>query len=98
MRLYSSFWSLDVESQHLQRARRIWLTDRQLSFIALDLRDDLGSWIKRRMKRGVEEQGRRANQVLSTITASKDELRGQWDLQKAAQMSVRARELHFLPY
>jgi hypothetical protein len=75
-----------------QRARRIWLTDRQLSAIGLDLRDDLGDWIRRRLKKGVEEQGKKANQLLSTLDISFDELRHQWNLQKAAQMSVRARK------
>ena len=43
---------LDVEFHglsNLQRARRIWLTDRQLSSIALDLRDDQGDWIRHRI-------------------------------------------------
>ena len=31
----------------LQRARRIWMTDRQLSYIAIELREDLGDWIRR---------------------------------------------------
>jgi len=80
----------------MQRARRIWLTDRQLSSIALDLRDDLGDWIRRRMKRGVEEQGQKAKQILKMIAASGAELRRQWDLQKAAQMSVRSRMSHLV--
>ena len=31
---------------NLHRAWRIWLTDWQLSSIALDLKDDLGDWIR----------------------------------------------------
>ena len=49
--MFISFPS-DVESHglsNLQRAWRIWLTDRQLSSIALDLRDDLGDWIRCRI-------------------------------------------------
>jgi hypothetical protein len=68
-----------------QRARRIWLTDRQLSAIGLDLRDDLGDWIRHRLKKGVEEQGKKANQLLSMLNISFDELHHQWNLQKAAR-------------
>jgi hypothetical protein len=59
------------------------------------LRDDLGDWIKRRLKKGIHEQGQKAKQILTTVTVSREELRRQWNLQKAAQMSVRSRRLHF---
>ena len=51
-----SFPSLQMFEFHrlsnLQRAWHIWLTDWQLSSIALDLRDDLGDWIRHRLKKG----------------------------------------------
>ena len=96
-----SFPSLQMSEFHrlsnLQRARRIWLTDRQLSSIALDLRDDLGDWIRRRLKKGVQEQGQKARQLLNTVNVSDEELRWQWNLQKAAQMSVRSRRCGLFP-
>jgi hypothetical protein len=46
------------------------------------------------MKRGVEEQGQKAKQILKAITTSGAELQRQWDLQKAAQMSVQSRMSH----
>jgi len=80
----------------LQRARRIWMTDRQLSYIAIELREDLGDWIRRRLKRGISEQKQKSEQVLSAIAISKGELHRQWELQKAAQMSVQSRTLFTL--
>lgn len=76
----------------LKRARRHWLTDRQLSAIALDLRDDLGDWIKHRHQRGVEEQSTKAKSVVANCGMKEPELRTQWELQKTAQLSVRARK------
>jgi len=96
-----SFPSLQMFEFHrlsnLQRARRIWITDRLLSSIALDLRDDLGDWIRRRLKKGVQEQGQKAKQLLKTVSVSDEELRRQWNLQKAAQMSVRSRRCSLFP-
>ncbi|KIM38191.1 hypothetical protein M413DRAFT_30325 [Hebeloma cylindrosporum] len=71
-------------------ARRIWLTDRQLSSIAHDLRDDLGDWIRRRLKQGIQKQGEKAKEFLKTITVSNAELQTQWEMQKGAQMSLRS--------
>src|ERR1700690_4018569 len=48
----------------VQRSRRIWLIDRQAAAIAQRLRDDLGDWIQRRLKRGVEDQGNKAQDIL----------------------------------
>ncbi|KAF8178009.1 hypothetical protein BJ912DRAFT_856565, partial [Pholiota molesta] len=72
------------------RARRIWLTDRQLSAVAQDLRDDLGDWLKRRQRLGVEEQGRKARSIVEKCGMTESALRQQWALQKEAQLSIRA--------
>ncbi|KAF9479003.1 hypothetical protein BDN70DRAFT_807721 [Pholiota conissans] len=72
------------------RARRIWLTDRQLSSIAYDLREDLGDWLKRRQRVGIEAQSAKARVVIEQSGMSEQQLRSQWDLQKAAQLSIRA--------
>ncbi|PPR02784.1 hypothetical protein CVT26_009395 [Gymnopilus dilepis] len=72
------------------RARRIWLTDHQLSAIAFDLRVDLADWIKRRRRKGVQDQGAKAKAVIAKCGMTQSDLHIQWDLQKSAQMSVRA--------
>ncbi|PPR04246.1 hypothetical protein CVT26_004191 [Gymnopilus dilepis] len=71
-------------------ARRLWMTDRQLTFIAVELRDGLGDWIKNRLHRGVKTQGGKARVVLANCGFSVTELQAQWELQKEAQLSVRA--------
>ena len=86
---FPSFQMLEFHKlSNSQRARHIWLTDRQLLSITLDLRDDLGNWIRCRLKKGVQEQGQKARQLLNMVNVPDKELRWQWDLQKAAQMSV----------
>ncbi|PPQ76501.1 hypothetical protein CVT26_012351 [Gymnopilus dilepis] len=71
-------------------ARRLWLTDRQLSFIASESLDDLGSWIKHRLD-GAKSQQDKAEDILSRIEISAGDLRHQWNLQKASQLSVKSR-------
>lgn len=75
----------------LQRSRRIWLIDRQTASIGQDLRQDLGNWIRRRLSKGVEGQAKKARITLDDCGVSVEELRQQWILQQAAQLSVRAR-------
>ncbi|KAF8907605.1 hypothetical protein CPB84DRAFT_1843822 [Gymnopilus junonius] len=70
-------------------ARQLWMTDRQLSAIAVELRDDLGDWIKHCHHRGVQDQGNRAKSIMANCGMSESSLQAQWDLQKAAQLSVR---------
>lgn len=82
--------------ESLQRARRIYLTDRQLSHLANETRADLGDWIKRRQRRGVQEQGQKARSIMMQSGVKESDLRIQWDLQKAAQSSVRARTCNTL--
>ena len=72
------------------------MTDHQLSYIAIELREDLGDWIRCRLKWGISEQKQKSEQVLSAIAISKGELHRQWELQKAAQMSVQSRMLFTL--
>lgn len=67
------------------------MTDRQLSAIAYDLRDDLGDWLKRRQKNGIEDQGNKARKIINECGVPEPVLRAQWELQKAAQLSIRAR-------
>ena len=95
---FPSFQMLEFHKlSNSQRARRIWLTDQQLSSITLDLRDDLGNWIRCRLKKGVQEQGQKARQLLNMVNVPDKELWWQWDLQKAAQMSVRSCRCSLFP-
>ncbi|KAF8911110.1 hypothetical protein CPB84DRAFT_1671998, partial [Gymnopilus junonius] len=71
-------------------ARRHWLTDHQLSAIASEMRDDLGDWLKHCSRHGVQEQMRKVKAILEKCGKMEAELHAQWELQKAAQLSVRA--------
>lgn len=53
---------------------------------------DLGDWIRRRLKKGVLEQGTAAQSVLDAIEDNVLELRGLWADQRQAQLSIRARK------
>jgi hypothetical protein len=55
------------------------------------MRTDLGDWIKRRLKRGIEEQGTAAQSVLEECGVTIDELRNEWASQRKSQLSIRAR-------
>ncbi|PPQ96513.1 hypothetical protein CVT26_010429 [Gymnopilus dilepis] len=71
-------------------ARRLWMTDRQLTFVAEELRDGLGDWIKNHLERGIKAQGNNAQSLLDECGFTVSRLRDQWNLQKEAQMSLRA--------
>lgn len=75
-----------------QRSRRIWLLDRQCRIVHLETREHLGRWVNNRLRKGVQGQGDTARKELFTIGIPEEELRAQWESQKAAQLSVRARE------
>ena len=76
----------------LQRLRRIWLIDRQASSIGTELRDDLGNWIRRRLMKGVTAQGKKARETIQDCGIPISELREQWGLQQASQLSLRSRK------
>jgi hypothetical protein len=57
-----------------------------------ELRNGLGDWLRRRYDHGVCGQGRKARETLEDCGVPLPELRRQWDLQREAQMSIRARE------
>lgn len=89
--LYASRYSIQLT--YPQRSRRIWLLDRHLAWIAEELKADLGNWLRRRQKKGVEAQAKKAQKVLDDCGVPLVVLREQWELQQAAQLSIRAREL-----
>lgn len=68
------------------------MLDRHMSSIGEELRDDLGNWMQRRRKKGVEGQGKRARKVMDDCGYDVPYLREQWALQQAAQLSLRARK------
>ncbi|PPQ96642.1 hypothetical protein CVT26_010666, partial [Gymnopilus dilepis] len=68
-------------------SRRLWLTDRQLSFIASESLEDLGDWIRRRYAAANSKQDN-AEQSLRSIRKTVDELKEQWELQKKSQLSL----------
>ena len=54
-------------------------------------REDLGSWHRSRLKNGVEARSAKADQELHEVDIPLAELREQWQMQRAAQLSVRKR-------
>ncbi|KAF7976360.1 hypothetical protein HWV62_6913 [Athelia sp. TMB] len=89
-RLWSRMRRLIGVTRNAGRRRRIWILDRQLTFIGLDMRDELGDWIRRKLKSGVIAMTTESEKTLATCGATDAELREQWDLQVEAQISVRA--------
>ena len=73
-----------------QRQRRIWLIDRQAVAIGTEMRTDLGDWIKRRLRRGVQEQGKLAQDQIEECGIEVKELERQWVSQKESQLSIRS--------
>lgn len=57
------------------------------------MRDGLGGWIKRRLRKGVVQQGEIAAAELVACGVPITELLKEWVLQQEAQLSVRARKL-----
>ncbi|EMD37963.1 hypothetical protein CERSUDRAFT_48433 [Gelatoporia subvermispora B] len=72
------------------RSRRIWILDRQVRAIGIDLRENLGVFIVRKYKHGVREQRTSAKAILDQMKTPIAELRDQWTHQREAQLSVRA--------
>ncbi|KAH7917226.1 hypothetical protein BV22DRAFT_985479, partial [Leucogyrophana mollusca] len=89
-RLWSRIRRLISIQRSSARKRCIWLVDRQAKAIREELRDDLGDWIRRRLRRGVQEQGENAHKILRECGLSPHELEEQWRQQKASQLSLRA--------
>ena len=54
------------------------------------MRRELGDWLRRRLKKGVGEQGSAAQEVLNNCGVTVTELQEQWANQREAQLSIRA--------
>ncbi|KAG1842228.1 hypothetical protein F4604DRAFT_1884792 [Suillus subluteus] len=89
-RLWSRFIKLIGIQRSSSHQRRLWLIDRQAGAIGLEMRADLGDWIKQRLKCGVNGQGAVAQEVLSNCGIEAQDLQEQWADQKKSQLSIRA--------
>ncbi|KIJ10843.1 hypothetical protein PAXINDRAFT_54566, partial [Paxillus involutus ATCC 200175] len=61
--------------------------------IGQEMRKDLGSWLRCRMKKDVSEQSAAAQKVINECEIPIPELQSQWGKQCLAQLSIRAHEL-----
>ncbi|KAF8131913.1 hypothetical protein EV363DRAFT_1449621 [Boletus edulis] len=89
-RLWSWLIKLIGIERSSSRQRHIWLIDRQAAAIGAEMRMDLGNWIKRRLQRGIHDQGKVASDNLDECGIPVEELRLQWASQKESQLSIRA--------
>ncbi|KAI0628590.1 hypothetical protein C8Q77DRAFT_1067705 [Trametes polyzona] len=88
-RVWSKFRKLIGVTRSSARKRRIWLLDRHADAMNRAVREDLGIWIRGRLKNGVEARTLAATQELASLDIGKDELRKQWEAQRTAQLSLR---------
>jgi hypothetical protein len=88
---YSALTKILQTHTHTQRQRRLWLIDRQAAAIGKEMQVDLGDWIKRRLKRGVNNPGSAAKEALRKCGITAEDLQAQWADQKKSQLSIRAR-------
>ncbi|KAN0087822.1 hypothetical protein V8E55_006443 [Tylopilus felleus] len=72
------------------RKRRVWLIDCCAAAIGHEIRADLGDWIKRHLRRGVDHQGHAAREQVENSNHTVKKLQEQWALQKELQLSIRA--------
>ncbi|KAG1784984.1 uncharacterized protein HD556DRAFT_1250578 [Suillus plorans] len=62
--------------------------------IASEMRIDLGDWIKRRLRRGIKEQGSAAQDALDRCGVPIEELQSEWLQQRHSQLSIRAHRFY----
>ncbi|KZP13887.1 hypothetical protein FIBSPDRAFT_669407, partial [Athelia psychrophila] len=89
-RLWSRMRKLIGVTRTGGRRRRLWILDRQLTFIGGDMRGGLGDWINRKLESGVKAMTADSQKILDTCGATETELREQWGLQVEAQISLCA--------
>ncbi|KIK11374.1 hypothetical protein PISMIDRAFT_122803, partial [Pisolithus microcarpus 441] len=66
------------------------LIDWHATSIAKDMVNNLGDWLRHRLKRGIQDQGSAAQEVLDQCELDVSELWKQWLDQCTAQLSIRA--------
>ncbi|KAJ7850971.1 hypothetical protein B0H13DRAFT_2360391 [Mycena leptocephala] len=88
------FWSRIHKLIPLTRgqwnSRRIWMIDQYAGFMSAEGRASLGSWIHRQQRKNVTPKHRAAMRMLQECQVPVQELRAEWEAQKAAQTSIRA--------
>ncbi|KAI1784327.1 hypothetical protein LXA43DRAFT_901841 [Ganoderma leucocontextum] len=92
-RIWSKMRKLIGVTRTSGRSRRIWMLDRHTDVINATARENLGGWIRGRLKNGVQARDLAADQDLARteIPVPVRELREQWAEQRKAQLSVRNR-------
>ncbi|KAJ7578219.1 hypothetical protein C8J56DRAFT_1112185 [Mycena floridula] len=88
-RIWSMLCHLIGITRHCSRNRRIWYLDRLSSFVGELHRDSFGEWINRKLKR-VQADVKESKDIIDTSGNTVEELRAEWELQKADGISVRA--------
>ena len=58
--------------------------------IGTEMRTDLGDWIKQRLRCGVQEQGKLAQDQIEECGIDMKELESQWASQRDSQLSIRS--------
>ncbi|KAK1220242.1 hypothetical protein PQX77_017007 [Marasmius sp. AFHP31] len=89
-RLWSRLRKMIGLERRASRAKRLWMLDRQCDSIAMDLREGLGTWIRKRLHKNVQKKEAEAVRMLRKLDTTVDVLRQYWDEQRDAQSSVRA--------
>ncbi|KAG1745423.1 uncharacterized protein EDB91DRAFT_1236330 [Suillus paluster] len=74
-RLWSRFIRLIGIQRSSSRQYRLWLIDRQAAAIGLEMRADLGDWIRHQLKCGIDEQGMTAQKTLNGCNTTIEDLR-----------------------
>ncbi|KAG1769968.1 hypothetical protein EV702DRAFT_1181682 [Suillus placidus] len=87
-RLWSRFVRLIGIQRSSSRQRRLWLIDRHAGAIGLEMRANLVDWIRRQLRRGVEDQGTAAWKLLEECEVAVSDLRKEWAMQKESQLSI----------
>lgn len=69
------------------------MIDQYAMFVNEDGRSSLGDWIKRQREKNLFTKYNQAKKVIRQCGIHVNELRHEWEQQKAAQKSIRARKL-----
>ncbi|TEB16313.1 hypothetical protein FA13DRAFT_1650797, partial [Coprinellus micaceus] len=88
-RLWSRLRKLIGPSRHSHRQKRLHMIDRLTHSVAVTGRNDLGDWLRRKMKK-VQEHRSEAQKKLDDMKVPINELRSHWDEQLKAQSSIRS--------
>ncbi|KAJ7871711.1 hypothetical protein B0H14DRAFT_2502920 [Mycena olivaceomarginata] len=88
-RLWSRIRKLIPITRHQWNSRRIWMLDQYAAFVNEDGCNRLGDWILRQKDKNLPAKYKAATKVLRQCRVPINELRSQWEAQKAAQTSFR---------